>query len=349
MLENLNPFFSPFLDKLKKHPKRILFTEGEDIRVIRVAEQIANFKLGVPILLGNKKKIEGLAFDSQISLSGIRLIEPQKHDEFSHFCSFLKEEKMQEMQMTEIEEMLLKPCYYGAMLLRSGAVDALVGGNQVYPSVLFRALLKMLPLRNDVSRVFSTVVSFLPSGHSLFSEGRTFFFSDCGFIDNPTSDELFSIALETARFSHHLLGREVHLALLSHSTKGSAFTPSSKKVAIATERLKLEAVEKNLLFTVEGEIQLDVAVCPDVADLKLPEGAYQKTPDVLIFPNLDSSHIAFKLMQHIAGAKSNGQVILGLLYPAAQVSRVADEESIFGAAILTATQSIAYQDLYSKE
>ena len=165
-------------------------------------------------------------------------------------------------------------------------------------------------------------------------------------IPNPTVRELATIALETGKLAHHFLGRTAKVALLSHSTKGSAGTPDAKRVEAAATLAREEALKQYLDIEIEGEIQADVALDPSAAETKLPGAESRTSADVLVFPNLDAAHISLKLLQHVAGAQNYGQLILGLARPAAQVPRTASAETIFGTAAAVAVEAIKYHQLY---
>ena len=172
------------------------------------------------------------------------------------------------------------------------------------------------------------------------------FLADCGLNPNPDVSELAAIAIETGKLAHHFLGRKVHVAMLSHSTKGSASTPDALRMAAAASLAQDQAMKEFLDVSIQGEIQADVALDPAAAETKLPGAEARPTADVLVFPNLDAAHISLKLLQHVAGAQNYGQLILGLSRPAAQVPRTATEETIFGTAAAIAVEAIKFHQLY---
>jgi phosphotransacetylase len=154
------------------------------------------------------------------------------------------------------------------------------------------------------------------------------------------------MALETGKLARHFLGRKAFVAMLSHSTKGSANTPDAQRMAAAAALARDEALKQFLDIAIEGELQADVALDPEAAETKLPAAEVRPTADVLVFPNLDAAHISLKLLQHIAGAQNYGQLILGLSRPAAQVPRTATVETIFGTAAAIAVEAIKFHQLY---
>jgi phosphotransacetylase len=170
--------------------------------------------------------------------------------------------------------------------------------------------------------------------------------ADSAMIPNPQVEELAAIALETGKLAHHFLGRKPLVALLSHSTKGSAATADARRMAAASALAQADVLKQFLEIDIEGELQADVALDAEAAEVKLSAAEARRTADVLVFPNLDAAHIALKLLQHVAGAQVYGQFILGLSRPAAQVPRTATAETIFGTAAAIAVEAIKFHQLY---
>jgi phosphate acetyltransferase len=341
-----NVFTSSLIEKLRRHPKRIVFTEGEDLRILRVAEHLVTLEAMAPILLGDRDKIRTIAEKNNISLSFINLLDPSKSKELPRFVEmFDKSNRVRGVEMANSAEVIARPQYFGAMMLQYGLVDVLVGGNQMLPASLFRALLQMIKPLPHVPRVFSTVILVAPHLKNFGRDG-VLFFSDCGFITDPTIDQLASMAVETGILARHFIGQESNVVLLSHSTKGSSNTPEAQKIAAATTLAKSIVEKKMLAISVDGELQADVALDPIASEIKLPDATARQTADVLIFPNLDAAHISLKLLQHTAGAQNYGQIIMGLSRSAAQISRAATEESIFGTSLAIGCEAIKFHQLY---
>jgi phosphotransacetylase len=242
-------------------------------------------------------------------------------------------------------EIVSRPHYFGALMVQYGQADAIVGGNQALPASYFRALLNTIKPLPSVPKIFG--VTLLTGSHLKHMGGDgILFLADCGLNPNPDVQELAAIALETGRLAHHFLGRKAFVAMLSHSTKGSARTADALRVAAACSLARENALKEFLDISIEGEIQADVALDPAAAETKLPAAEARPTADVLVFPNLDAAHISLKLLQHVAGAQNYGQLILGLSRPAAQVPRTASVETIFGTAAAIAVEAIKFHQLY---
>ncbi|NJM37677.1 MAG: hypothetical protein HC845_07365 [Akkermansiaceae bacterium] len=346
---DLNAITRPLIEQLRRHPKRVVFTEGEDIRVIRAAARLVELEAIAPILLGSRERIKALALANSVSLKFILVIDPPKAADFKLFCERVENmARYRTMQLGSTEELVARPHYFGALMVQYGQADALVGGNQALPASYFRALLHMIKPMPNVPKIFG--VTMLTGAHLKNLGGSdVLFLADCGLIPNPSVDELAAIAVETGKLARHFLGRKVNVAMLSHSTKGSAGTPAARHMAAATGLAQATVAKEFLEISVEGEIQADVALDPEAAETKLLGAEKRAVADVLVFPNLDAAHISLKLLQHVAGAQNYGHLILGLAGPAAQVSRTATEETIFGTAAAIAVEAIKYHLLHSSE
>ncbi len=334
------------LEQLRRHPKRVVFTEGEDIRVLRAAARLVEEEVVAPILLGNKERIRALAAANSVSMKFIHVIDPPLASDFKLFCQRVENmARYRSMQIGDPAELVARPHYFGALMVQYGQADAIVGGNQALPASYFRALLHTIKPLPNVPKIFG--VTLLTGAHLKHVGGSgILFLADCGLNPNPDVTELAAIAIETGKLAHHFLGRKAYVAMLSHSTKGSASTPDALRMAAATSLAQAEALKEFMEISIEGELQADVALDPEAAETKMPGAEARPTADVLVFPNLDAAHISLKLLQHVAGAQNYGQLILGLSRPAAQVPRTATVETIFGTAAAIAVEAIKFHQLY---
>jgi phosphotransacetylase len=341
-----NSVTQALIEQLRRHPKRVVFTEGEDVRVLQAAARLVSLEAVAPILLGNRERIRNLAKEHDISLKFIHTIDPPLATDFKIFCQ--RVENMARYRTNAIgsaEEIVAKPHYFGALMVQYGQADAIVGGNKALPAAYFRALIHTIKPLANVPKIFGATILVGPHLKNMGGSGLLFL-ADCGLVPNPDIQQLAAIALETGKLAHHFLGRKVHVAMLSHSTKGSASTDDARKMAAAASLARDQALAQFLDIDIEGEIQADVALDPAAAEIKLPGADYRHSADVLVFPNLDAAHISLKLLQHVAGAQNYGQFILGLSRPAAQVPRTASVETIFGTAAAIAVEAIKYHQLY---
>jgi len=344
-----NAFTTHLIEALRRHPKRIVFTEGEDLRVLQAAERLVAAEAVAPILLGSRERIRALAADNGVKMTFINVIDPIHSSDFDLFCHRVDNmARYRDMQVGDAKEIVARPHYFGALMTQYGQADGLVGGNQALPAALFRALINTIKPLADVPKIFGAMV--LVGDHLQHMGGSgVLFLADCGLIPHPTVDQLAAIAVETGKVAHHFLGRTTKVALLSHSTKGSAMTEDARRMIAATA-IAQETVRKHYLdLEIDGELQADVALDPAAAEVKLPDAKVRGTADVLVFPNLDAGHISLKLLQHVAGAQGYGQLILGLSRPAAQVPRTASVETIFGTAAAVGVEAIKAHQVFPDE
>ena len=339
-----NSFTQPLYEQLKRHPKRIVFPEGADLRILRVAERFVSMGLGVPVLLGNQEEIMGMAEAEGVSMEFVRVIDPVKSSDFELFCQrFDRIERYRGLEGVDVEEVIAKPHYFAAMMVQYGQADACLGGNLMDPLGVYRPLLHLIKPDPKVPKVFAVTVM---TSDTLANFGRdgVLFLSDTGLIPEPVVDDLATIAAETGKLAHHHLGRRVRVALLSHTNEGRSRNESSMRVQAAA------ASAKNMVsfdeMEIDGGLQLDVALVPEVGEIKVPHMAVKDRADVLVFPSLDSAHISLKLLRHLGGANAYGRIIRGWTRPAGQVPRTATEEMILGTAAALGVEAIQYRLLY---
>ena len=230
-------------------------------------------------------------------------------------------------------------------MVQYGHADGMIAGNNSMPATVFRAAMTMIKPLKEVPQVFGAMIMVAPHLKHFGRDG-ILFMADCGVIPEPNVQQLASIAVETGKLARHFLGRTPHVAMLSHSTKGSAGTNSAKKMAAASELARKMVRDGYLDMDISGEIQADVALDPSAAEVKLPDSQIREPADVLVYPNLDAGHIALKLLQHCGGAQNYGQLIMGLARPTAQVPRTVSEETLLGTAAIVGTEAIKFNDLF---
>src|ERR1043165_2937395 len=323
-------FIGSVIEKLQRHLKRIVFPEGTEPRVLQAARQFYSLRLGAPILLGDRTKIKEAAEKLNVSLEGVRIINPAESEELENFAQrFELLRKYKGVKEHEARETMMKPNYFGAMMVAMHQADGLVSGtNEITGSVL-RPLFQIIKVAPPSRTASSCMIMEVED--TRFGEGGVMFMADCGVIPEPTVDQLADIAVSTAELARQLLGKPPRVALLSYSTKGSATHPSIGKVTAATALARPKAEQKGLEAEFDGELQVDAALVPEIAERKVPDSKVAGRANVLVFPDLNSGNIASKLIQHVARANAYGQILLGLDRPAADVSRGSrSEESRVG-------------------
>jgi phosphate acetyltransferase len=338
-------FIGDVIEKLQRHPKRIVFPEGTEPRVLQAARQFYSLRLGIPILLGDRTKIKEAAQSLNVSLEGVRIINPAESEDIDSFVRrFELLRRFKGLKSQEAREAMLLPNYYGAMMVAMHQADGLVSGtNQITGSVL-RPLFQIIKVAPTTTTASSCMVMEVQD--TRFGENGILFMADCGVIPEPTVDQLADIAVSTAQLARQILGTRPRVALLSFSTKGSATHPSIGRVQAATALAEKKAAEHKVEADFDGELQVDAALIPEIAMRKLPESKVAGHATVLIFPDLNSGNIASKLIQHVARANAYGQILLGLDRPAADVSRGSNAHDILGVAAIVGLQSIEYARLY---
>lgn len=342
----IHPVLAPLLDQLRRHPKRVVFTDGEDPRVVEAAARHVAAQTVAPVLLGNRDRIRAVAADHGLPLKFVHLIDPPQAGDFRLFCQRVENmARYRSLQVADPAEIVSRPHYFGALMVQYGQVDALVGGNASSHTAFYRALLQTIKPLPEVPKIFAVA---LVLGHGLrnFGADGTLLLADCGLIPQPTVDELAAIAVETGKLARHLLGRPVHVAMLSHSTKGSAVNPDAERMAAAAALARSKAMAEFLEIDIDGEIQADVALDPAAAAAKSPGGQAHPGADVLVFPSLDAADISLKLLKHCTCVQSYGRIILGLARPAAHVPLTTSAEAVFGAAAIVAVEAIKYHQLH---
>jgi phosphate acetyltransferase len=338
-------FISSVIEKLQRHPKRVVFPEGEEVRILQAARQFYALRLGAPIVLGDEVKIREIAASANISLDHIRVINPAKSEDLDNFAHrFFSLRKEKGMRVAEAREALLQPNYYGSMMLAMHQADGLISGASHITGSVLRPLFQIIKLVPDIRTASSCMIMEVED--STIGEAGVLFMADCGVIPDPNVDQLADIAVSTARLARHMLGVRARVAFLSFSTKGSASHPSVGKVQAATAQAKRKAEQMRLEADFEGELQVDAALVPEIAERKLKESPVAGRANVLIFPDLNSGNIASKLVRLVGRANAYGQVLLGLNRPAADVSRGSSAHDILGVAAIIGVQAVDYQKLY---
>ncbi len=328
------------VNRLQNHPKRVVFPEGADPRIIQAARQFVIRRMGAPVLLGDRARIKATAEALDINLEGVRVIEPSQSAEMPEYARrFQGLRRFRGLNQREVEDYLSDVNYFATMMLASGSVDALVSGATESASSALRPLLRMIPLQQGVQTLSSMTI--LEKEASSFGIEGALFLSDCAVIPEPSAEQLCDIALTTAKLANHLTGQHARVAMLSYTTrKANAHRTSVLKMQSATQLTKDKAYAQGVDATIDGEMQIDPALQPETAKLKTLDSSVAGQANVLIFPDLNAANIASKFAQILSGARAYGQILTGLSKPAAEISRGASAHDIFGAAVITAAQCL---------
>jgi phosphate acetyltransferase len=338
-------FINSVYEKLLRHPKRIVFPEGTEPRVLRAASRFGKMKLGAAVLLGQKEAIESAARTEGVDLGHVGIIDPSQAADLEVFCSHVERlKRYRNLGTAPAYDIVINPNYFGALMIQYGQADALVGGVSVFSGTLLRPLIQLVKPLPNVTSISSCIMLELPRKE--FGEKGVMLFADCGVIPEPSVEQLANIAIESGKAFAQLTGTRPRIAMLSFSTKGSAKLPCTEKIAAAAALARQKAESEHIDMEVDGEMQADTALLPELAERKAPNSLVAGRANVFIFPDLNSGNIAVKLVEHLAGAQAYGQILLGLSKPCADVSRGATEEEILGVAAIVGLQAIQYRKLY---
>jgi phosphate acetyltransferase len=338
-------FIGNIIEKLQRHPKRVVFPEGTEPRILQAARQFQALRLGAPIVLGDQAKVKEVAEGLNLPLEGIRVINPATSEELDNFGSRLFRMRREKgMRAPEAREAMLQPNYFGTMMVAMHQADALVSGASHITGSVLRPLFQIVKAAPDITTVSSCMIMEVED--TRVGENGVLFMADCGVIPDPNVEQLAEIAVTTARLARHMLGLRPRVAMLSFSTRGSASHPSVGKMQAATAQARRKAEQLLVEADFEGEMQVDAALVPEIAERKLHDSRVAGRANVLIFPDLNSGNIASKLVRLVGHANAYGQILLGLNRPAADVSRGSNAHDILGVAAIVGVQAIDYQKLY---
>lgn len=333
--KHLMGFIDVIKERAKKDIKTIVLPETGDRRTLEAAATILEEGIANIILIGNpdeiKKNAEGL------DLTKANIVDPNSSEKLQSYIDLLVElRKSKGMTPEQAKELLTKDyLYYGVTMVKAGDADGMVAGAVNSTANVLRPSLQILKTKPGTKLVSAFFVIVVPNCE--FGADGTFIFSDSGLVQNPNAEELAAIAGSSAKSFELLVEKEPIVAMLSHSTKGSAKHPDVDKVIEATK------IAKELYpdIKLDGEYQLDAAIVPSVGASKAPGSDIAGKANVLIFPDLDAGNIGYKLAQRLAKAEAYGPITQGIAKPVNDLSRGCSAEDIVGVIAITAVQASA--------
>lgn len=318
----------------KSSKKKIALPEASEERNLKAADFSHRNQLAEILLIGNEEVIRNKASEINLNISGIEIIDPTKSrllESYSNTYFYLR--KTKGITYEKAKEIMLDPVYFATMMVKMKDADGMVSGAIHSTGDLLRPALQIIKTSPGISIVSSCFVMELQD--KSFGENGVILFADCAINPNPGAEELASIAVATASTAKTLCKIEPRIAMLSFSTKGSAEHEFVTKVREATKLAKEKAPD----LLIDGELQLDAAIIPDVAKLKAPGSPVAGKANILIFPDLQSGNIGYKLVQRIAKANCIGPVSQGFAAPVNDLSRGCSVEDIINMITITALQA----------
>ena len=321
--------FGQLIDILKKSPKKIVFTEGSDPRILEAASRLLASNFLQPILVGDETEVADAAAECGFNIRGAEIVNPKTFDRFDEmvdlFCELRKSKGVTPEQARGI---LSQANYFGTMLVKMGIADALLGGATYSTADTVRPALQLIKTTPGNSIVSSCFILVRPSATG---ENSVLAMGDCAINIHPTEDELVEIAGETAECAR-IFGVEPKVAFLSYSTLGSGKGEDVDKMRNAATKAKAKHPD----LPIEGEIQFDAAVAPRVARTKCPESKVAGYANTFIFPDINAGNIGYKIAQRLGNFDAYGPILLGLNAPINDLSRGCNASEVYSMAIITA-------------
>ncbi len=327
-------FIDNMKQRAKSNMKTIALPEATDKRVLEAASKITKEDFANVVLIGDKTKVEEIASQNNININGITVVNPIESEKYEEYANaFYELRKAKGMTEEQAHELMKDETHFGMMMVKMGDCDGLVSGAAHSTSDTLRPALQILKTAPNTKLVSAFFLMVVPNCE--YGENGVFVFSDCGLNQNPNSDELSEIAISSSKSFEQLVGKTPKVAMLSYSSYGSAKSELVDKVNEATKLVKEKAPE----LLVDGELQLDAAIIPEVAASKAKGSKVAGQANTLIFPDLNAGNIGYKLVQRLAKAEAYGPLCQGIAKPVNDLSRGCSADDIVGVVAITAVQA----------
>jgi len=326
--------FDSIKTRVRPAQRRILLSETLDDRVVKAAAQMQKEGWCRTVVLGDPKDLAARLAQAGADPKQIDIIDKTDKKRYDDFVArYVELRKAKGMTADEARTVMNDDVFYGAMCVRAGLVDGMTTGSASPTSRVVRAALQCVGTKKGMRTLSSCFVMILPFKD--FGQDGVLLFSDCGVVPEPTDDQLVDIARSAAASWRQFVGTEPSVAMLSFSTKGSARSPRTERLVEIVKRVR----ELEPALAIDGELQLDAAVVPDVASRKAPGSPVAGKANVLIFPDLEAGNIGYKLTERFGRAQAVGPIFQGLAKPINDLSRGCQVQNIVAAAAITAAQT----------
>jgi phosphate acetyltransferase len=319
--------FEGLKQKLSGRDMKIVFPEGLDERIVRAASRLAEEKRLTPILIGNIEQVQAKAEELGVSLDAAEIYDPASYAAMDELVAAFVERRKGKVSDEDARKILLDENYFGTMLVYLNKADGLVSGAAHSTADTVRPALQIIKTREGVKKTSGVFI--------MVREEEKYVFADCAINIAPDSNDLAEIAIESAKTAD-MFDMEPRIAMLSFSTKGSAKSAETDRVAGAV----VEAKRREPSLVIDGEFQFDAAFVPSVAKKKAPDSPLQGDANVFIFPSLEAGNIGYKIAQRLGGFEAVGPILQGLNKPVNDLSRGCNEEDVYKLALITAAQGL---------
>ena len=327
-------FIDSIKNRAKQDKKTIVLPEASDLRIIKATEIALKEEYANIILVGNEESIKNMANENNLNIDKATIIDPLKSEKSELYANKLYElRKEKGMTLEKAKELIKDEVYFSMMMVKLEEADGLVSGAIHSTSDTLRPALQILKTAPGTKLVSAFFLMVVPDCE--YGEDGVFVFGDCGLNQNPTAEELVEIAYSSSKSFEQLVGKESKVAMLSYSTMGSAKSELTQKVIDATNMTK----EKYPQMKIDGELQLDAAIVPEVGKSKAPDSNIAGNANTLIFPDLNAGNIGYKLVQRLAKAEAYGPLCQGIAKPVNDLSRGCSSEDVAGVIAITAVQA----------
>ena len=321
---------TPMIETLKKNSRSIVFTEGHDPRILEAAARLTADKIMKVILIGNVDEVKQIAKSGNFNIDECEIIDPLTYPEMDAMVEEMVKLRKGKMTEEKVRKALQAGNYFGTMLVKMGKADCLLGGATYSTADTIRPALQLVKTKPGNNIVSSCMI--------MVRGEEKLVMADCAINVDPSEDDLVEIAIESAK-TGKVFGIDPKVAMLSYSTLGSGKGPTVDKVANATKKIKEIAPE----LAVDGELQFDASVAPEVANLKCPGSPVAGQANTFIFPDINAGNIGHKIAARLGGFLAVGPILQGLNAPINDLSRGCNAEEVYSMAIVTAAQSVPEQ------